>query len=178
MANVTIDLINQIVDKLMIPHEEVVVKMELELKKICVEEHMKFVPKEVLKLFRDDKLRQFVNKNSYIRLTNEFNCKHVYINEIEKHGVPSIEDKYYLEIEDEKTFKKLMLLTNGIDDKYSQMSKLKQDIENTLRSLKSYKNIQAHFPEAAYYLPKQGGCTAIAVNMEDLRHLINNPNLK
>jgi len=178
MASITKDLINQIVNKLMIPHDEAKVKMELELKKICVEEHMKFIPKEVLKLFRDDKLRQFVKRDNYIRLTSEFNYRNVYINEIEKYGVPSIEDKYYLEISDEKTHKKLMTLKNSIDDKYSQMSKLRQDIENTLRSLRTYKNIQTHFPEAAYYLPKDGGCTAIAVNMEDLRYLINNPNLK
>jgi len=178
MANVTKDLINQIVNKLMIPHNEVVVKMELELKKICVEEHMKFVPKEVLKLFRDDKLRQHISRDDCIRLNHEFDYKHVYINRIEKHGVPVVDSKFYLEITDIETRKKLMALKNGIDDKHDQISKLRQDIENTLRSLRSYKNIQAHFPEAAYYLPKNGGCTAIAVNMEDLRNLINNPNLK
>lgn len=127
------------------------------------------VPETVTKLFKDSSLRAYISQSDYVYLhSHGFNFRGVRL----KNPVPvnkgqnsleltALEGKFLWNLE--KEYKKA---EEGLEE-------LTQEIYFTLlHTLKTYKKVQDHFPEAFEHLPKVGTPTSLAINLDALRHKI------
>lgn len=65
--------------------------------------------------------------------------------------------------------KKILKIYNELQDLNEKEKELKKSIENTLLQLRTYKRIEAEFPEAFEFLPKDSVVNTLAVPIEDIR---------
>ena len=127
------------------------------------------IPNQVVELFNNSEIRPYMDqKNSVKLIGNGFNYKWVSISEVpHKSGDSCLE----LFIEEGKTLWEMERAYNLAED---EVKELDLEIYTALyATLKTYKNVEKHFPEAFEHLPKLSASTAISVNLDTLRQKIS-----
>lgn len=124
------------------------------------------LPKKVIELFESE-FKPYMKRTGYAKLCgNGFNYNTVYFSDIPTNDNNSL---VLTEEEGEKLSKMEWSYKNSKDE----VKKLEEKIFNALYfTLKSYKNVEAHFPEAYEHLPKLSTSTALTINLDKLRQEI------
>lgn len=126
------------------------------------------VPKQVVELFNNSEVRPYMNYNNSVQLSgNGFNYKWVTISEIPYKG-----NSCGLDITSEEG-KTLWEMDHAYKQAEDEAKELEREIFTALyATLKTYKNVEKHFPEAFEHLPKLSSRTALSINVDALRKKI------
>lgn len=126
-----------------------------------IEEYNKTLPPEVVEFAK--KYPHYIEHRSYIRVTgNGFRFEDFSIEE----RVIIHKSSNYFE-PNEKVAAVLVKMRNAYKNKREEYGKLVTDIENALIQLRTYKNIEAQFPNAVEFLPSKT-VTSVAINFSDI----------
>lgn len=122
--------------------------------------YLNTIPKQVMELHL--KYPEFIETRSSMQCQgNGFQWQSISLNR----NLPA---KNHVFSPEEKDAKLLLKLLNEIDDKKSELSKLKHEIEVLVFRLKTYAKVNSEFPEANPFLPNSVS-SALMVNISDLR---------
>lgn len=131
---------------------------------------LKRVPNVVQGLFVETELKPYFNTRNYFALKDQgFHLTGVYADQdIPWHGGSNV-----LELsQEEGTF--LWNFEKEYKTADLKVQELREEIEVTLyHTLRTYKKVQDHFPEAFEHLPKLSGVTALSINLDALRQKIS-----
>ena len=142
-------------------------KKDLEIKRLnenlkdkFTEIYLKTIPKEVIDVHA--KYPGFIKTRSSVQCTgNGFQWQNLSFSGY----IPSTGNTFS---PNEKDSKLLLKLLNEIDDKKSELSKLKREIEVLVFGLRTYSRVNIEFPEATPFLPNSAS-SSLVVNISDLR---------
>ena len=145
--------------------------IEKEVSQLVYDTVMKTVPEDVLKCFK--KHPRFFNEKKSVQLVGHgFNWKNADLIK----ALPLTTTLFTLtDVNEAKLIDSLM---NKASAKHNEVRDLKQSIYNALIALRSYKSIEANFPEAAKYLPKKEGRMLPTVQLKEVREKLNSTQTK
>jgi len=160
MSLITKAIAQEVAVKLTAKKLKEVEALRFNLRNVFTEMYLASVPEEILKLFRVHP--------SYFEAHSEFQlqgngCNYEYL--ATTSNLPFSKSVFTPTTEQAGV---LLPLRNSLDAKTKELRKLRNEIEITLNSLRSYKRIKELFPEAAPFLPEKI-TTALAVNISDLQ---------
>lgn len=131
---------------------------------------LKRVPEAIQALYRENEFKPYLISRNYFSLHGHgFSYRGVYADQdIPWHGGSNV-----LELSQEEG----TALWN-FEKEYKtadlKVQELREEIEVTLyHTLRTYKKVQDHFPEAFVHLPKLSGVTALSINLDALRQKIS-----
>lgn len=124
------------------------------------------LPKKVIDLFESD-LKPYMKRTGYVKIySNGFNYKGVTFEDI-----PWNENNTIVLTDEEG--KVLWDMEGQYKEAKEAVTQLEEEIYNALYyTLKSYNNVEKHFPEAFEHLPKLSSSTALTINLDKLRSKI------
>ena len=128
------------------------------------------IPEAILKIIQDPNLCRYLQLTDYVHLNDYgFHYKGVCLEE----AIPCTQRNSVLSLTENEG----KLLWN-LEQKYKKAKKEVEDLHQEiyftlLHTLKTYKKVQDHFPEAFEHLPKVGTPTSLAINLDALRHKIS-----
>lgn len=137
---------------------------QTEISVIVSEIYLKSLPKEIINLYPTHK--KYFQKSSKIRcegngLNNEFTLKE---------SVPSDSRWQVCILPSATEAEQILKISTEIEKLETKRNDLKNSIENTLNSLRTYNRIQKEFPEAFELLPdKEPSINTLAIPIEDIR---------
>lgn len=134
--------------------------LKANLEDIFTEMYLKTIPIEVIDFH--SKFPKYTETRQNIQCTgNGFQWQYLNFNK----SIPSISNAF---APNEKDARILLKLLNEIEDKNSELSKLKREIEVLVFGLRTYAKVNSEFPEAAPFLPNSVP-SDLMVNISDLR---------
>lgn len=135
-------------------------ELNTELANKFTEIYLKTIPKEVLDIHK--KYPEFIETRSSLQCQgNGFNWQSLYLN-------ANFPAKNHCFSPNENDAKLLLSLINEINDKKSELLKLKQEVYALVFNFRTYAKVSSEFPEAIPFLPTITS-TALMVNISDLR---------
>jgi len=134
--------------------------LRLNLRNVFTEMYLATIPEEILKLFKAHP-SYFEARSSFQLQGNGCNYEYLSTNK----NLP-FSKRLFMPTAEQAGI--LLPLCNSLDAKNKELKELRNEIEITLNSLRSYKRIRELFPEAAPFLPEKI-TTALAVNISDLQ---------
>lgn len=159
----TMDSAKSIANSMVRKKKEEIQILKKEIGQIVKDEYLKSVPNSVLISFEEHK--NYMKSNSYIYLQGAgFTNDQVQLFE----DVPSQVNSIYFVVP-EKISKKVQLLINKQKTKQEEVERLFKSIKNALISLRTFKAIRLHFPEASEHLPGQDKPMLPAINLDVIR---------
>lgn len=160
MSRITKQIAENVAVKLTEKQSLKIKELQANLKDKFTEIYLKTIPKEVIDFHA--KYPNFTETRQSVQCTgNGFQWQSLGFNG----HVPSISNTFS---PNEKDAKLLLKLLNEIDDKKSELSKLKHEIEVLVFGLRTYAKVNSEFPEATPFLPNSVS-SALMVNISDLR---------
>lgn len=129
------------------------------------------VPNEIVEMYNSDTIRPYINYVSSIQVCgNGFNYEWVTIKPIPWENdrttrIAAKNDESVKLTELQREYKKL---EKKAEELYTEIN------ETLYYTLKTYKNVEKHFPEAIPFLPQLSTSTAVAVNVDSLRSKLRN----
>lgn len=135
-------------------------ELKAELSNKFTEIYLKIIPQEVFNVFK--KHRNFFKERQSVQIAgNGFQWQSIEFNK----SLPYTNSTF---TPNENDAKLLLSLLDKIEDKKSELSKLKQEITALVFNLGTYAKVNSEFPEATPFLPIIKS-TALMINISDLR---------
>ena len=166
MSRITKDLCERIADKLVEPKLKKARQLQQEFNAKIIKYHQDLIPKEVMEFALKNK--EYFKWSDYVYAAqSKFGYNYYYNNpRVSNILISKSNTITFKNSKDENTFEKLY---SEYNKQFDNIENLKQEIIISLQALRTYKNIQESFPEAAEYLPTVGTSTALVVNYDKLR---------
>jgi predicted nucleotidyltransferase len=131
-------------------------------KGIAADLYKSTLPKEILEIFK--KYPLYLSPSTSVNLYDNGNyIAYVDVNE----SLPQRDGRCSLQMDSNN-----LKLYRAIKAEKRSIDELEKTISNALYELRTLKNVEKHFPEAVQYIPAAQN-TALAINLEPLRALIN-----
>lgn len=142
--------------------KELDIKFKSEVRKIALEK----IPIKVIIMFEGEH-KDYIETSSHVILDGHgFSRRWVSIERIPSKGNNTVELT-------KEQGEKLWKAENKKKEAEQKVDELELEIYNALYySLKTYKNVEKHFPEAYNYLPQLSTSTALSVNLDWLRQKV------
>src|SRR6478752_1801493 len=164
MSRITMELANTISKSLAIKKKEKQDEADKAVTEFVRSSYLNTLPDEVVAFW--NKYPRYTECNSYIQVRTEGNG---YFG-ISVSRVPSIGGNTINATFNKSDSEKLYKLRKLQEDTKEEYEKLVTDIYNALLQLRTYKNIQEKFPEAAKYFPIQKDSNLLpAINIDKIR---------
>ena len=160
MSRITKELASSIAEQLLKPKKEAITALKKERKDIVSDLYFNELPVEIRKAF--EKYPAYFSRQSSVRIHGPGFGYECY--ELSK-SLPQIDHSLSV---DEKTGNVIKKLSNKIEKLQQEYRVMESEIENALLALRTYKNVEKEFPEAASYLPEKH-TTALIVNISSIR---------
>ncbi len=143
--------------------------LKLEFREIVRAVALKRVPEAVQALYRENEFKPYLITREYFALNGHgFSYRGAYTDQ----EIPWSGKSNALELSREEG-KILWELEKNYKKAEDRVLELRDEIEVALYdTLRTYKKVQEHFPEAFEYLPKLSSSTALSINLDTLRQKI------
>jgi hypothetical protein len=163
MSRITKEIAKCVANKLTEKRKIAVDKKYKEFQVDSYEAYKKKIPKDVLEFYATHKT--WVKEvNQYQLIGHGWNHEYVYMSDM----LPSKDGNYIHVSLDEKTSKALLLKSDYVKDERQKIEVLKDEIENALVRLGTYKRVKEQFSEA-YLLLSAHSSQALVVNVDKIR---------
>lgn len=162
MSRITNAVAQKIAEKLTEIKKNEIAKIEETINGIAYEIHYNSIPELVLKAFKDNP--NYFNSHSSMNLFGP-GLDHQSVKLRQR-----LPGKNYLISVGERDAGQLVKLFNKVADKKKNLKGLKEAIIISLINLRTFKNIEANFPEAFALLPPPNTTTALAIDLSALRN--------
>lgn len=165
MSRITKEIAKDVATQMLKARKDEFEKIAMELAEIVTEEYKRQLPDGMYAMFK--KNRRYFSIISYCNVVGVGLSKH---NITLKESLP-YGDTYSIKVNDDFA-KKVLTLSDAVDDKRKEYERLKKEIEIALFNIRTYKNVLNVFPEAVPFLPKIT-TTAVAINLSSIRSSLN-----
>lgn len=164
---ITKQIAADVAKKLLSKKNDELSEMQKQLSAKALEFYLETVPSDVLNLYKKEP--SYMQSASSITLRGYgFSTENIYFG---KNAPSKSQYSAYADLSQEAN-KTLRSLKDKVSDFKKEYDKTRIELEAALFSLRTYKNVEIHLPEATPFLPKKNDCTSLAINFDDLRNKI------